>query len=292
MQRIKLPGMNCHKAAAEIGDFVVRTVENGHKTGCVIGLSGGVDSTVTVALVDQAFLSTDLEVVGYILPTKLNGSDETKTGIQVAKKLGIKYHVENLDKLVKAYRKFMPRIRHDERHEGNMISRIRANVLNTYAALEDKVVCGTGNKDEDYGIGYYTLFGDGAVHMNPIGRLSKRLVKQMAEHLGFHDIARKTPTAGLEPGQTDFKDLGYDYDLVELVIEGHKQGIELNDFEEHHQIKPLARQQMRQYVELFGRSQHYTVRQVVEDILRRHKGAQRKGEIIHPPTAPVSLKYE
>lgn len=292
MQRIKLPSVNCEKAVDEIGEFVVQTVNDRFKTGCVIGLSGGVDSTVTAAIVDTAFLKTDHELVGYVLPTKLNNKDETEAGIQVAKKLGIRHHVVNLDKIVKAYRKTIPRIKYDMVDEGNMISRIRANVLNTYAALENKVLCGTGNKDEDYALGYYTLFGDGAVHMNPIGRLSKRLVKQMAEYLGFHDIARRVPTAGLEPGQTDFKDLGYDYDLVELVTEGHKMRMELNELEDHYQIEPLARKQMQQYRELFGGAKHHTVRQLVGDILGRHKRAQAKAEIIHPPTAPVSLRYD
>jgi NAD+ synthase len=82
-------------------------------------------------------------------------------------------------------------------HKGNMIARVRANVLSTKAATEKKIVAGTGNKDEDFGIGYYTLFGDGAVHLSPIGGLSKRLVREMASFLGLGGhIVNRVPTAG------------------------------------------------------------------------------------------------
>ena len=81
------------------------------------------------------------------------------------------------------------------------LNEIRAVVLHTKAATENKAVIGTGNKDEDYGVAYYTLFGDGAVHLSPIGNLPKRLVREMAAYLGFDDLSGRVSTAGLEPGQ-------------------------------------------------------------------------------------------
>jgi len=82
------------------------------------------------------------------------------------------------------------------------------------------LVVGTGNKDEDFGVAYYTLFGDGAVHLSPIGNLPKRLVREMAAYLGFDDLAGRVSMAGLEPGQTSFKDLGCDYEFAEVVLAG------------------------------------------------------------------------
>ena len=171
------------------------------------------------------------------------------------------------------------------------MSRIRANVLSTKAAHEGKSLAGTGNKDEDFGIGYYTLFGDGAVHLSPIGGLSKRLVYEMASHLGYEDIAKKLPSAGLEPGQTDFKDLGYGYDLVELVCEGLEQGFSREELGKHSQIKPLVEKQQKQYKEMYGQEKFSDSYQVVDDIMRRHKIADAKARIIHPPIAPVNLNY-
>jgi NAD+ synthetase len=165
------------------------------------------------------------------------------------------------------------------------MSRIRANILSTKSATEKKCVIGTGNKDEDFGIGYYTLFGDGAVHMSPIGNLSKRLVRQMAEYLGFAETAKREPTAGLEPGQTDAKDLGYGYDAVEIVLEGLRQGFAAEILSQHPQVRGTIEP-------MLAVSKFSNVQQVVDDILKRHYTmALPKQEIIHPPAADVTLEY-
>ena len=210
----------------EIGDFVIGHCVKFGKTGYVIGLSGGVDSTACAAVINRRFhehnttSGSKLELVGYILPSNTNKPEDTRDGISVAERLGIRYEVIPIDGITQAHVAATPSVTESIYHKGNLMSRIRANILSTTAALENKLVAGTGNKDEDFGIGYYTLFGDGAVHISPIGNLSKRLVRQIACYFGFEEIAKRIPTAGLEPGQTDYKDLGYDYDVVELVSEG------------------------------------------------------------------------
>jgi NAD+ synthetase len=200
--------------------------------------------------------------------------------------------VQNIETVVEAYRTTNPEAFQTNFDKGNLMSRIRANILSTKAATEKKTLLGTGNKDEDFGIGYYTLFGDGAVHMSPIGALPKRLVREMARYLGFRDLADRIPTAGLEPGQTDFKDLGYGYDLVEIVTEGYAQGIQKNQLMAHSQVAPLARAQMQQYETLYGVTKFQCVDDMVNDILRRHERvALPKAQIVHPPIAPVTLRY-
>src|SRR3989339_2218766 len=232
-KRIKLPTMNCYLVADQIGRFITDTVLSAHKTGGVIGLSGGVDSTVVAALAQMAFnihnrleLGPKLELVGYILPSKTNQPEDALDGLKVARRLGIRHEIYNIEPHISPYDNILSRA--DKKsylfHKGNAISRARGNILSTFAALENKIVLGTGNKDEDFGVGYYTLFGDGAVHFSPIGELHKRQVRQVATYLGFADLAQRVPTAGLEPGQTDFKDLGYSYETVELVTMGREQG--------------------------------------------------------------------
>ena len=174
-----------------------------------------------------------------------------------------------------------------------MISRIRANVLSTKAATENKILAGTGNRDEDFGIGYYTLFGDGAVHLSPIAGLPKRLVREMAAFLGLDKkIIQREPTAGLEPGQSDFKDLGYDYDVVEIITEGLNQGFSRGELIEHAQIVPLIEQQLKQYKSIYGDEKFQSAQAVVQDVLKRHQKAQGKMKIIHPPTPQITLSYE
>jgi len=292
-REIILPTINSEQVADEIGNYLVRIAVKVGARGGVLGLSGGVDSTTTAALAKRGFdkynanpMNKDkLEVVGYLLPSNTNNSEDLEDGLKVSYRLGLRNETQNIEPIVEAHRFTNPEALKNNYDKGNLMSRIRANVLSTKAATERKVVLGTGNKDEDFGIGYYTLFGDGAVHCSPIGNLSKRLVRQMATYLGFKDLANRVPSAGLELGQTDFKDLGYDYDVVELVVEGIEQGFDLEELVEHNQVTELVEKQL-------PKSRFDNIEQVVRDIFYRHyKVALPKMEIMHPPAAPVTLNY-
>jgi NAD+ synthase len=222
----------------------------------------------------------------------LNALADQSDAQTVANILNIRAEVISIEAVTEAYRNSNPEAFGSDYHRGNMISRIRATVLNTKASTEGKLVAGTGNKDEDFGIGYYTLFGDGAVHFSPIAGLSKRLVREMAAFLGIpENIIQRIPTAGLEPDQSDFKDLGYKYDVVELVSEGHQQGISAADLSTSDQIHSLIKAQLSEYRERFGRTRFDSTEAVVADVLQRHAMARRKMEIIHPPTPEISLIY-
>lgn len=298
MKPIKLPDIDCELVSQQIFDFVIETVKTAHASGCVVGLSGGVDSSTTAALIKTAFERYNqvhddtFELVGYILPSRLNKREDANDAEIIAQELGIRFETHSIEPLVQAFRQTNPEAFDKDYNRGNMISRIRANVLSTKAATEGKVLAGTGNKDEDFGIGYYTLFGDGAVHFSPIAGLPKRLVRKMGEFLGLSDhIVLRTPSAGLEPGQTDFKDLGYDYDVVELIVAGKTHGIGEADLVSHPQIRPLVEQQIENYKALFGRAKFESVANVVADVLRRHIGAKQKMKILHPPTPEITLLY-
>ncbi|MEK6758102.1 MAG: NAD(+) synthase [Nanoarchaeota archaeon] len=297
-RKIKLPTIKPEQVAKEIGDFIVDTVIKVSATGVVVGLSGGVDSTLSAVLAKKGFdeynfqnPKTKLEVVGYILPSNTNHILDSEDGKKVAEKLGIRYEVFNIESIVEAYRTTNPEALDSSYNKGNMMSRIRANILSTKAASEKKIVLGTGNKDEDFGVGYYTLFGDGAVHLSPIGNLSKRLVRQMASYFGFDETAKRIPTAGLEPGQTDFKDLGYSYETVELVVSGFEQGLDLEDILSDELFVLASTKDLDEYTKIYGKSKFQNSNEIILDIIKRNKIAKLKAKIIHPPIAQVTLNY-
>jgi NAD+ synthase len=299
MKEIKLPEINCETVCKEIGDFIIDTAKTMESTGCIVGLSGGVDSSTVAALIKSAFdrynsnRDDTLELVGYILPSSINKMEDVKDAQILAKALGIRFEIHNIEKPVEAFKVTNPEAFEKDYHKGNLISRVRANVLSTKAATEKKLLAGTGNKDEDYGIGYYTLFGDGAVHCSPIAGLSKRLVRGMALFLGVDEtIVHRVPTAGLEPGQSDFKDLGYDYDVVELVTEGLDQEFTPEQLATHKQLVSLVKKQIEFYQSIYGNPKLESVEQVVKDIYRRHQLAMEKVKIVHPPTPKITLRYE
>jgi NAD+ synthase len=299
MNLIKLPRIDCETVSREIGDFVIDSVLGVGTTGCVVGLSGGVDSSTTAVLINRAFVRYNekndnrLELVGYILPTRINKKADIQDAETLVKSLDIRHEIHSIEKLVDTFKITNPEAFEENYHRGNLISRVRANVLSTKAATEHKTLAGTGNQDEDFGIGYYTLFGDGAVHLSPIAGLSKRLVREMALFLGIDEtIVNRVPTAGLEPGQSDYKDLGYDYDVVELVTEGWKQEFTAKQLATNAQLAPLVEKQIAHYRSVFGTPQLDSIDKVIDDIHRRHRTARGKVKIVHPPTPQISLIYD
>jgi len=312
MRPILLPRLG-ENTGRQIEQWIVENMPP-YATGAVLGMSGGIDSSLVAALTHKAFRGDwrtseqrriaegtyPLTLRGFALPTKLNSPDDTKDAQRVAEQFNIPFEVIDLNAAVTGMEAVFdnekvpgnPNYPLNNYDHGNMISRVRANVLWTLAARFQAIVMGTGNKDEDYGVGYYTLLGDGAVYMNPIACLSKRLVRELASRvMGLpKDLVNRVPTAGLEPGQTDAKDLGYPYEFVELVIEAVDQGFSLWNIQSHPQIVDFG------YVlaglgKWVGDSGPRYDRAIL-DVLHRHDLALRKAAYICPKVPDIKLPLE
>jgi len=226
------PGLDIELSSAElettrehIVEFVRDQIAAAGADGAVMGLSGGIDSTLTSHLVVEALGADSLH--GLVLPASVSRDDNMSDAEAVAEALGIDYDVVPVDPVVEAVLEAAPGTdpdaigSDDTAHQvpvGNVRARTRTVLNYLVANRDDALVIGTGNRSEAL-VGYFTKYGDGAVDCHPIGDLYKQQVRQLARHVGVPDrIIEKPPTAGLWAGQTDEGELGLAYDTLDAIL--------------------------------------------------------------------------
>jgi NAD+ synthase len=180
----------------------------------LVGLSGGLDSTVCAFLASKA-LGPD-NVFALILPYGDTFGRDVDDAKEVVRVLGISSRVINIAPMVDAYFKDHPT--DDKILIGNKMARERMSILYDYSARESALILGTSNKTELL-LGYGTIHGDMACAINPLGDLYKTQIRELAKYLGIPEqIQKKTPTAGLWVGQTDEEELGLTYEEVDRLL--------------------------------------------------------------------------
>lgn len=191
--------------------------ESGRK-GVVVGMSGGLDSSVVAKLCADAVGPRN--VLGLSLPERAGPSGDETDAKAWAKQLGIGFRSVAIGPVVDAAAKVLKVGTEDHVALGNMKARVRMIALYHVARDENRLVIGTSNKSE-LACGYTTKFGDAASDFAPIGDLYKTQVREMARHLGLpRTILEKVPTAGLWRGQTDEGELGISYDELDRILLG------------------------------------------------------------------------
>lgn len=195
-------------------DFIKQETARFNIKKCVIGLSGGIDSSVAAYLAVKALGKQN--VLGILLPYRESSPDSIKDALTIVKSLGIKSKVIDVTEAVDALVNSNKRI--DRVRKGNIIARMRMislyDISNEYKAL----VLGTSNKTELL-LGYSTIFGDAASAINPIGDLYKTQVWQLAELLKIPKrIIKKKPSADLWIGQSDESELGFTYKQADVLL--------------------------------------------------------------------------
>ncbi len=180
----------------------------------IVGLSGGLDSSVCAFLAAEALGPTN--VIALILPYKDTFGEDVKDAQSFARRLGIRSQVIDISPMVDAYFSRYPT--QDRVRIGNKMARERMSILYDISAKEKALILGTSNKTELL-IGYGTIHGDTACAINPLGDLYKTQIRELAAHLGVPPkILKKKPTAGLWPGQTDEGEIGLTYAEVDQIL--------------------------------------------------------------------------
>lgn len=180
----------------------------------VLGLSGGIDSTLSCFLAAEALGPEN--VLAVRMPYKASSPESLEHAQLVIEATGVQsMTVEITDMVEPLFAKF-PEMTNTRR--GNIMARQRMIILYDQSAAFSGLVVGTGNKTEIL-LGYSTLFGDSACALNPIGDLYKCQVRQLSRALGVPDvIVDKAPSADLWAGQTDEAELGYTYDQADRLL--------------------------------------------------------------------------
>ncbi|MHA1626931.1 MAG: NAD+ synthase, partial [Candidatus Asgardarchaeia archaeon] len=180
----------------------------------VIGLSGGVDSSLTCFLLVEALGKEHVHAV--LMPSQTTNPRDMDDAMKVAEMLGVDVEEFKIAPMVKAFKKVL-KVK-DKIALGNIMARIRMVILYNEARRKKALVVGTGNRTEIL-VGYFTKYGDGGVDILPIGCLYKTQVRQMARYLGVPEgIIKKPPSPGFWAGHTDEGELGMKYELLDQIL--------------------------------------------------------------------------
>ena len=227
--------MNTEKVAEYIINWLKEYATNAKTNGFVVGVSGGIDSALTSTLCAK----TGLPTLCVEMPIHQAESQVSRAEEHI---LQLKKRFENVSEVrvsltstFEDFKKTVPSIEGSTKLNlslANTRARLRMTTLYYFAGLQGLLVAGTGNKVEDFGVGFYTKYGDGGVDLSPIADLMKSEVYELAAYLGVpNSIQKAQPTDGLfGDSRTDEDQIGASYDELEWAMNMQDKGKIFEDF--------------------------------------------------------------
>lgn len=216
--------MQVEKVASHISDWLRDYALKAGAKGFVVGVSGGIDSAVTSALCARTGLPTLCLEMPIHQPESHVGRARKHISQLKAKYPTVKSHCVDLTTTYETFQQSLPENDLKELHNFSLVNtraRFRMSTLYYFAALHGYLVAGTGNKVEDFGVGFYTKYGDGGVDLSPIADLMKSEVYALGAFLGVNqDIMKAPPTDGLwGDDRSDEDQIGASYPELEWAME-------------------------------------------------------------------------
>ncbi|MAQ74951.1 MAG: NAD(+) synthase [Aquimarina sp.] len=227
--------MQTEKVIEHIVDWLKDYATKANMDGFVVGISGGIDSAVTSSLCAKTGLRTlCVEMPIHQAPNQVTRAREHIT--QLKKRFANVSNVEvNLTDTFETFKQAAPIAASSPQLDlslANTRARLRMTTLYYFAGLHRYLVAGTGNKVEDFGVGFYTKYGDGGVDLSPIADLLKSQVYELGKALQVpHSILIAAPTDGLfGDSRSDEDQIGASYDELEWAMKMKDEGKQIEDF--------------------------------------------------------------
>ena len=211
--------MNTAEKINFISNWILDYSNKNNFSSLVIGISGGIDSAVTSTLSARTNLQTHVVTMPILDHQTLNNRGNNHVDWLKKNFKNITHHHIDLSKV---FGEFQDKLGSNNSEHGyaNSQARLRMTTLYQIAASNNGIVVGTGNKVEDFGIGFYTKYGDGGVDISPIADCLKTEVWDMGKELGINqEIIEADPTDGLwTDGRTDEQQVGLSYEEIEEAM--------------------------------------------------------------------------
>jgi NAD+ synthase len=206
--------INCALVEKILVEFIKDAVHKNGFRNAIIGVSGGLDSAVVLALCQKALGAR--HTFALLLPYRVSAPESRRHGEMACARFKVPYEVIDISPSIDAYFDRFPA--ENKLQIGNKCARERMSVLYDFSVRKKALVAGTSNKSELL-VGYSTQFGDSAAAFLPIGDLYKTQVFELARHLGIpEEIIAKSPSADLWPGQTDEGEIGIPYKDLDIIL--------------------------------------------------------------------------
>ena len=197
-------------------EFLQETFNKTTKKNAVIGISGGIDSALSLSLLAKALPKNQIWPI--LLPYGRQDMSDAEKILDFWQIPIENRKILNISSMVDAISKSLLIEDTDKLRKGNVMARVRMIAIFDYAKSKDALVVGTENKSEYY-LGYFTRFGDQASDIEPLATLYKTQVRQLARDLNLPEIfLQKNPSADLWQDQSDEAELGFSYELADQVL--------------------------------------------------------------------------